>query len=135
MPSEKSRLLLLVKDPHWTFVSWRLSRQDMEDAIARHGGAGGQLTVRIYDVTGLRFDGQNAHSSFDVTVSEEADHWYLNFWSSDRNYCADIGYSYLDGGFVALCRSNVIYLPRDHPSDSTEETWSTIHLGNGRRLS
>jgi hypothetical protein len=123
---QKSRIYFLVKDPHWTFLWWEIPRAAVEQVTARHGSIAERMTLRIYDVTHIIFDGSNAHYSFDLDVSMDTDHWYLNIWASDRNYCAEIGFKSAEGVFFPVVRSNTIYLPRDRPSDSTEETWSTI---------
>jgi hypothetical protein len=125
---ENNRLYFLVKDPHWTFLWWGFAPGTTEEVKTQNMEAGGQLTIRVYDVTHILFDGRNAHFSFDIDVSKEIDHYYLNIWASDRNYLAEIGIKYPDGRFLPLARSNTIYLPRDHASDETGETWSTITL-------
>lgn len=128
MMSGEDRLIFLVKDPHWTFLWWEFTPDVAAKIKAQVVEASGLLVIRVYDVTHILFDGSNAHLSFDIDVSKEIDHYYLNIWASDRNYLAEIGMKYPEGLFRPLVRSNTIYLPRDHPSDATGETWSTITL-------
>jgi hypothetical protein len=124
--TNRNRLIFLVKDPHWTFLWWELSPASLRQVIEDQRGDPGQLILRIYDVTHLLFDGQNAHLVFDVELDRSVDHYYLNIWAADRNYLAEIGLRYPPEIFHPLARSHSIYLPREHPSTTGEESWSTI---------
>ena len=125
--ADRTILYFLVKDPHWTFLWWNIASGAPEKAGVAPGSGAIQV-LRIYDVTHILFDGRNAHHSFDVEITGETDHWYLNIESSNRNYLAEIGYRFPDGRFAALARSNTIYLPRDQAAETVGETWSTIIL-------
>jgi hypothetical protein len=116
--SKKNRIYFLAKDPHWAFIWWEIGEK-----IPR-----GQLTLRIHDVTHIIFDGKNSHRFFDIEVIGETDHWYPNLPVSNRNYCVDLGIKDERGNFYLITRSNTICLPRDCPSDSTDEHWGTIDI-------
>ncbi|MGE5225102.1 MAG: DUF4912 domain-containing protein [Omnitrophica WOR_2 bacterium] len=130
----ESRLIFLVKDPHWTFLWWEFPIWVQASIRAQINKEKGLLAIRVYDVTHILFNGSNAHSSFYIDVSKEFDHYYLNILASDRNYLAEIGIKYPEGPFMyqgpfqPLVRSNTIYLPRDHASEATGNSWSTITL-------
>ena len=82
--------------------------------------------LRVYDVTGLDFNGANAHRSVDLEISEEANNWYINVWAADRAYCVDLGLRYPDGTFVTLVRSNIVTTPRDSISPVVDEEWMVV---------
>ena len=119
---EKNRIYFLVKDPHWTFIWWEMTKE-MQKQMKK-----AQLTLRIHDITHIIFDGNNSHSYLDVEVIGETDHWYLHIPVSNRNYCVELGLKEKDGTFYLITRSNTIYLPRDYPSVFSPGEWSTIDL-------
>lgn len=125
----RDRVYFLVKDPHWTWIWWQVTPEtiDKTKALIGEGAAQAQFTLRILDVTDIIFDGKNSHRFFDVEVHFFTDHWYLRIGESDRNYCVQVGFK-VEGQFYPMVRSNTLSLPRDHPSDSTEEQWSKIEI-------
>jgi hypothetical protein len=122
------RFYFLPKDPHWSFLWWELS----PETIYRLGVEMGRdprhtpFWLRIHDVTDILFDGSNSHGYFDVAVTGYTDHWYLHLPDSNRVYCAEAGFRTEAGRFFPAVRSNALFLPRDRPSDRTDECWSTI---------
>lgn len=112
----KDSVFFLVKDPHWTFVWWEVSQDTLrkisEDLgmVAREA----QLFLRIHDVTDIIFDGNNAHSWFDVEITGQTDHWYLHVPVAGRNYCAELVFKARDRLAIAA-RSNTACLPKDGP--------------------
>ncbi|MBN1953758.1 MAG: DUF4912 domain-containing protein [Anaerolineae bacterium] len=122
------RAYFLPKDPHWTFIWWHVSPETVE-RVGLEGGFDplqAQWTLRIHDVTDILFDDTNSHFHFDVDISPEIDHWYLEIWAADRNYCAQAGFKTAAGRFHPAVTSNTICLPRDGPSASNEESWTTL---------
>src|SRR5688572_6020708 len=66
-------------DPDRLCVYWEVT----DDAIAKarpqlgSGGEGAWLNLRVYDTTGLIFDGTNAHSYFDHKVERHDRQWFF----------------------------------------------------------
>ena len=121
------RVYFLLKDPHWIFVWWEISpgtAKGIEGKMER-GASQAQLCLRIHDITDVLFDGHNSHSYFDIDVRGVTDHWYLHIPVSARVYCAEVGFN-TGSRFFPAARSNPVFLPRDHPSDSVDERWSNI---------
>jgi hypothetical protein len=87
-----------------------------------------RLYLRVHDITNIIFDGHNSHSQFDVEVSGASGHWYLRIPESGRVYCVEVGFKAGGLSFIPAARSNPLWLPRDGPSGSSEEHWSTIKL-------
>jgi hypothetical protein len=82
--------------------------------------------LRVYDVTGIDFNGNNALSSFDCSLGTHADQWYINVPSANRTYCVDLGRLLPDGSFITILRSNLVTTPRDTLSDRLDEEWMWI---------
>src|SRR3989304_1250908 len=94
---------LMTVDPRNLFIYWEVS----EDTLAGHKG---NITIRLYDVTGVDFDGMNANSYLDLTVDKRIGDLYLEVHPG-RNYVADIGVKDHLGIFVSMARSNKATTP------------------------
>ncbi|HHW15451.1 MAG TPA: DUF4912 domain-containing protein [Firmicutes bacterium] len=122
------RVVIMPRDPQWIFAYWEIS-DGLRQAVARLHGPQvwehGRLVLRVYDVTGLRFDGTNAHRSWDVEVGA-ARNWYVHVGVPERDYCLDLGLSLPDGRFILLARSNTVRTPADGFSALTDAEWLTL---------
>lgn len=107
LPEEygEDSIALMTVDPRKLFIYWELR----EDTVARHKGI---LNIRIYDVTGVDFDGTNAHSYFDMSVNERIGNRYINV-TPEREYVSDMGVIDLSGVFMPVARSNRVLTPRE----------------------
>jgi hypothetical protein len=62
-------------------------------------------------------------------VNHETDHWYLPLPYPNRVYCAQLClYRWDVSDPHVIATSKPLFVPRDCPSDSDEETWSTIEI-------
>ncbi len=122
---EETKIVLLVRDPYWVHVYWDVSREALLKAKAELGKEwdSAKSVLRVYDVTGIEFDGTNAHSSFDIEITGGANNWYIHTGVPNRTFCVEIGIRAPSGKFIALARSNKATTPRDAPSDITDEKW------------
>ncbi len=126
---EDTRIILMPRDPRWAYAYWEITNCTKEKIKEKYGKEVFQksrLTLRIYDVTDIQFDGQNANRYFDIGITEHANNWYINMGIPARSYCVDLGLLTLEGGFVTIVRSNVIYLPRETLSSVTDQAWMQI---------
>ncbi len=112
----RTRLTLMEIEPFWIYAYWEVTPQDFRSACDQLGDAGPGIgwVLRFYDITGAPFPG-NAHDYFDVPVDLKAGNWYINLWSGDKSYFAEIGPRSGAGRFLAVSRSNVICVPRAGP--------------------
>jgi uncharacterized protein len=126
----RDRVLFLLKDPHWTFIWWDLTPETWERALSDLGPEAkrARLTLRVHDVTGSVLDAGDPRCFFDIDVIGLTDHWYLDIWVCDRSYRVEVGLKTEAGDFHALARSNTLDLPRDRPSDSSDEAWGAFQL-------
>jgi hypothetical protein len=121
----ENRIVLLVRDPYWMHVYWDISRGALLQAkkTLKEEWSDAKSILRVYDVTGIDFDGTNANSALDIEIGGGADNWYINTGVPNRTYCVEIGLLSPSGKFVVLARSNKATTPRDAPSDVTDEEW------------
>jgi len=120
------RLVLLARDPNWLYAYWEISATKQVEFITKYGPEAWSSTrpvLRVYDITGVDFDGKNALSYMDIRLSEEADSWYIEVGRPDHTFCVELGRMFNDGRFVALLRSNVVNTPRASISDRIDEEW------------
>lgn len=123
LPRAEDNIVLLVRDPYWLHVYWDISKQTLLEARVAFGDEWDSVrsVLRVYDVTGVDFDGGNAHSHFDIDVDGTANNWYINSQVPNRTYCVDIGLISPSGRFLVLARSNKATTPRDMPSDMIDD--------------
>lgn len=116
------RMALLARDPYMAFSYWELPQDRLEKEKAWFGWDS-KLCVRIYDVTGVQFNGANATAYFDQEVYERVGSWYFDFGRPTHSFCADLGLLAPNGRFLTLIRSNTVTMPRDGVSDVLDEEW------------
>ncbi|MBI4436201.1 MAG: DUF4912 domain-containing protein [Candidatus Omnitrophica bacterium] len=122
------KIVLLVRDPWWIHAYWEVNREVEERTLhaMREKGLSPQKSVlRVYDVTGIDFNGRNAHRFFDIGVSGLAKNWYIEVGEPNRDFIVDLGIVAHDGSFHLLCRSNRVTTPRFGMSEVVDEEWMT----------
>lgn len=106
-------IALSMVNPHLGQVHWHVRKESVEAIKAQ---AGHPLVIRVYDVTDVLFDGSNAHSFFDIEVTNLAGNYYFGIPQLGRNYLAEVGFRSGDGSLYALARSNPVFFERDRPA-------------------
>ncbi|MCL6559288.1 MAG: DUF4912 domain-containing protein [Firmicutes bacterium] len=123
------RMVLMARDPHWLYAYWEITATKQDEFKESYGPAAWASTrqvLRIYDVTGIHFNGRNANSYIDIHVNEGVDNWHIEVGEPDRSFCVDLGRMFPDGRFVTLLRSNIATTPRASLSDRLDEEWMWI---------
>ena len=116
------RIVLISRDPFVVHAYWEVTPARLEREKAWFGW-GSKLSLRIYDITGVQFDGRNAIGYFDQEVIERTGNLYLDLGRPGHTFCADLGLISPGGRFLSLFRSNYITMPRDGVSDIIDEEW------------
>ncbi len=121
----EDRIVLMTRDPFVVHAYWEATppRLDREKAWF---GWNSKLCVRIYDITGVQFDGRNAVGYFDQEVFERAGNWYFDLGRPSHSFCADLGLLSPEGRFLTLARSNYVTMPRDGVSDAVDDEWMLV---------
>lgn len=120
----ESRIVMLPRDPQWSYAYWDISNEHKE-ALRRQGGQ--QLALRLYDVTEIDLERQSPHSVQEYPCDELAREWYLPMPVSDRDYLVEIGYRCADGRWLVLARSTPVHTPPVFPSDWIEDNFITVN--------
>ena len=121
----QDRMVLMTRDPFVVLAYWEATPARLEREKAWFGWDS-KLSVRIYDITGIQFDGRNAVGYLDQEVSEQTGNWYFDLGRPSHSFCADLGLLSPEGRFLTLTRSNYITMPRDTVSDVIDEEWMLL---------
>ncbi len=105
LPAEygEDRITLMTVDPWKLFAYWEIK----ENTLSKIKGT---LVLRVYDITGVYFDGKNANVVFDVPVHGRIGDSYIGV-GPDKVFIVDIGAVSKAGDFVAIARSNQASTP------------------------
>ncbi|KNZ70494.1 hypothetical protein Tfer_0676 [Thermincola ferriacetica] len=124
----KNHLVLLIRDPYCLFAYWEFSEKQRSVLAEEYNCSWGEvpLIMRVYDVTGINFNGRNAHSYFDIAIHAMADNWYLHHMKANTSYCVDLGVITPDGRFITILRSNTVTTPRDSLADGSGLVWADL---------
>jgi hypothetical protein len=125
-----TKAVMLPRDPIWIYVYWEINQSTIESIKNKYGQNfdHSALTIRIYDVTDINFDGTNANKSFDISVNPNAASWYVNVGEFNRSWCVDMGYILKNGEFITVARTNSMAMPRHGVSNVTDEQWALLQL-------
>jgi hypothetical protein len=98
----ETKVVLMIRDPHWAFAYWDIEAQKAQRV--RKDANFEQLVLRVHDC--------EPSSSFDIPIQWEDSSWYIYLPNTDCEYCLDLGYL-AAGKFKLLTRSNTIRTPRE----------------------
>ncbi len=127
------RVTAAAVDPERLFVYWEVTDQAIERARAGlgPGGPGAWLSLRVYDTTGLIFDGTNAHGYFDHTIDRSDRQWFFTVGKPSSTAFVEIGMKSPEGFFVKIARSGRVDFPRSEPAQWSEPEWLTVLAATG----
>jgi hypothetical protein len=122
---DQDKIVLQVRDPRWIHAYWEVRsstlerlRNEFKDEFFR-----AKRILRVYDVSHIIFDGNNAHRFFDIQLNEFANNWYIDTAGPGRSWCVDLGLLLPSGAFITIMRSNTVETPLEGPSWITDEEW------------
>jgi len=120
-------------DPDQLFAYWEVTDKAIDRARAAlgPGGPGAWLNLRVYDTTGLIFDGTNAHGSFDHSVDRSTRQWFFHIGKPTSTAFVEIGLKSAEGYFAAIARSGRVDFPRRQPAPLHDPEWMTVQPWSG----
>lgn len=127
---------LICRDPNWVHAYWEVASEQFKEMRKKLGKAfdSSSYVLRFYEITGIEFDGTNAFNRHDVEVEPSSDHWYVNIWSKEAEYCFEFGLREASGAFHPLVRSNRVAMPRERLSSRREVVWMEALQSEGQGL-
>ncbi|CAM3674624.1 DUF4912 domain-containing protein [Cytobacillus oceanisediminis] len=92
-------------------VDWELSiyKENMVAQYFNRPISSWRKALRIYDVTGVIFDGGNAQSDHEVVLPDHHTEWIFKGLKPNRVYCIEMGMKLTENNFFPLLRSDALY--------------------------
>ncbi len=117
-----------MRDPHWIYAYWEIAPKAIEELRQQIGDQVNQATyvLRLYEISFIDFNGSNANHYFDMDVGPFTNSWYINLWTDNGAYCAELGLRTSDGKFYKIVRSNYIHTPRAVSSNRSDLVWMEV---------
>lgn len=100
-------------------VNWAVD-PDQSAFLTEQGGR--NLTLKLYDVTGIDIDRQQPHSVQIIDVEELRGERTVSIPRDDRDYLAEIGYQTPEGGWLSIARSVHSHVPACPPETNNLKT-------------
>ena len=126
VPSNKDRLVVIVRDPYWLHATWQLSRRNVERAEVALGQDWhmARPVLRLLEVQ----SGNSAAETVvrDIEVHGGVNNWYVPVNDPPKSYRLDIGYLTESGRMFVLARSNVVTTPRAGTLDTLDNNWTDV---------
>jgi len=129
-----NRVVVLPVDPTFAFLYWEV-REDTMNAMFQQFGYDSKLTLRVYDVTNIEFNGLNANEWWDVEIYNRIGTWYLKHFKGDRNLIVDVGVKSSDGNYHVINRSKTAYFPRATMVAPGKIFWMLVDEFGNKRIS
>ncbi len=121
----KDKIILQARDTRWLHAYWEVIGSTF-DRLKNELGQEfyrSKRMLRVYDISQIIFNGQNAHRFFDIQVNDLANNWYIDTGAPGRFWCVDYGLLLSDARFITIVRSNTAHTPLEGPSWITDEEW------------
>jgi len=125
----EDKIMLMTRDPYWVHAYWEITENRKKNLMKEYSNdlfEKGRMVLRVYDVTGVDFNGSNARSYYDIDINESARNWYINVSQPNRDYIVEIGVIDKNGNYIMIVRSNKVKVPRDSVSDVIDERWMMV---------
>lgn len=124
-----NRIVAMVRDPYWLFAYWEINEDKRKEIRERYGPSSwdeASQVIRIFDVTGIDFNGMNAVAYYDIGVGAFTSSWHIPVSRPNRTYMIERGLVLRSGEYVTLARSNFVTTPADQISSIIDEEWMLI---------
>jgi hypothetical protein len=105
----ETRIVLLLRDPWWAFTYWDVNETEAQDLRDTTGFE--ELALRVNELAGDVFNGENSLNYYDIPVQFSDTCWYVNLAKQEKSYCVEL-IARLAGKVKTLARSNTVYAPR-----------------------
>jgi len=133
METGENFIELMVQSPSCLYAYWELS-MEFKDMATRHFKTAWShlsLFLRLFDVTGINFDGENANQLEEYLIQCHCSSFYFSPLKAGHAYLLDLGVK-SNGEFLSLLRSKVALTPPDRvspPLEAAEEPHLAFHQG------
>ena len=116
-----TRIVCMVRDPHWIFTYWKISSGQYDDLKKTFGSSWPdcKIILRVYDHSG----DPGRIVSFDIEIPDDSENWYINV-SQKSKYRVGIGIISPEGVYKEIAVSDIIETPPEGVSEYSDEKWA-----------
>lgn len=121
----EQELVALPIDPYRYYIYWDFDvpmQSEVENLMAQ---APDVFMLKVSDVTGIQYTGDNALAVTWVPCNPLIKEWYLNTQWHDRHLCIELGHRHTQG-FKVLLRSNVLHIPPATVSEIRQDRFAAF---------
>ena len=117
-PELRTRLTMTPMASREILASWSVRPDDWRAALEWLGAESVRavLTIRVFDISELLFDGRNAHGFFDVDLGPGESHRAIALPYAGRSLAACLGVRSPWGYFHPLAHARLCHLPKAEPA-------------------
>jgi uncharacterized protein len=127
-PSNKDRLVLMVRGPFWLHACWELGSRSIMRAQAAMGQDWhlARPVLRVFNLTNSAASSSSERVLRDISIHGGVRNWYIDVNQAPQTYRVEIGYLTAQGRFYSLARSNTVSTPPATAGDSLDSHWADI---------
>jgi hypothetical protein len=112
------QILVAPRDPHWLYVHWDLTREQLRQYNAQ--------SIHSHLVLRLSRPDQKEVSAGEVHVHPESRHWFVHVAEAGAKYAVELGYYTKAKGWTSISTSAPAFVPPDVVSGETSVQFATI---------
>ncbi|HKK64240.1 MAG TPA: DUF4912 domain-containing protein [Clostridia bacterium] len=116
-----TRIVLLLRDPHWVYVYWDVNRTQL-DALKGEPFFDG-LFLRVYEFNGDTPEKSNINDFFDIPIGEADRSWYINLNRTGNDYYVDLRCRVMHKERL-MAASNAVHSPRGYFARNQKEFYN-----------
>lgn len=120
VPYDKTYITVMIRDPYCIYCYWEISPGTIENVKKK--APSGETVLRIFDITGIVFNGTNAHRFFDIPIESMLGSKYITMSEPNKTICIELGLRSCET-FTCCARSRCITTPRASVSETIDADW------------
>ncbi|WP_204557208.1 DUF4912 domain-containing protein [Bacillus ectoiniformans] len=102
----------------WSIQDWLIAAMNKADAPFINLEV---IDLRLYDVTDILFNGENAHHVYHFKLPRQMNRWSIKGLKRNRSYLCELGFITAQQSFFPLLCSHPVHTPYDHPSQQISD--------------
>lgn len=120
---QEDQLILMVRDPFWLHLYWRLSKRGVERAKAAMGHFWHTAVpvIRLYKLVADGVSSPRREFVRDIRVHSGVSHWYIDVYDPPASFLVEVGFISREGNFFPVASSNIVETPQNQVSDNADK--------------
>lgn len=123
---------LMVRNAQQLYAYWEVTEKTKHIFELQFSCKWGTVpkVLKIYDVSSIIFNGNNAHRSFEIKLSKDERYCFISNLEPNRTYIAELGIHSFEQ-FFTIVRSNPVDTPRTSPHQAGTLTKDVLDWKSG----